>query len=78
MAQIKRTWSVEEKESILKDIEKTGVVEGCRKHGIFHEFTKPATPEQNGYIESFHSSVEKLVCARYEFDCLAEAQEVFA
>ncbi len=35
MAQIKRTWSVEEKESILKDIEKTGVVEGCRKHGIY-------------------------------------------
>lgn len=47
-------------------------------NGIFHEFTKPATPEQNGYIESFHSSVEKLVCAKYEFDCLAEAKEVFA
>jgi len=32
MAQIKRTWSVEEKESILKDIEKIGVVEGCCKY----------------------------------------------
>jgi len=31
----KRTWSIEEKISILKDIEKTGVVEGCRKHGIY-------------------------------------------
>jgi len=35
MAQIKRTWSVEEKESILKHIEETGGVEGCRKHGIY-------------------------------------------
>lgn len=35
MAHIKRTWSVEEKESMLKDIEKIGIVEGCRKHGIY-------------------------------------------
>jgi len=46
-------------------------------NGIFHEFTKPATPEQNGYIESFHSTVEKLVCAKFEFDCLADAKDVF-
>ena len=32
---LKRTWSIEEKISILEDIEKTGVVEGCRKHGIY-------------------------------------------
>ena len=31
----KRTWSIEEKVFILKEIEKTGVVEGCRKHGIY-------------------------------------------
>jgi putative transposase len=35
MKGIKRTWSIEEKISILKDIKKTGVVEGCRKHGIY-------------------------------------------
>ena len=35
MGTTKRTWSIEEKVSILKDIEKTGVVEGCRKHGIY-------------------------------------------
>jgi putative transposase len=46
-------------------------------NGIFHEFTKPATPEQNGYIESFHSTVERLVCGKFEFDSLAEAKEVF-
>lgn len=31
----KRTWSIEEKVSILKEIKETGVVEGCRKHGIY-------------------------------------------
>ncbi len=35
MGTTKRTWSIEEKVAILKDIEKTGVVEGCRKHGIY-------------------------------------------
>jgi len=35
MSTVKKTWSIEEKVSILKDIEKTGVVEGCRKHGIY-------------------------------------------
>ena len=29
MGTTKRTWDIEEKVSILKDIEKTGVVEGC-------------------------------------------------
>lgn len=31
----KRTWSIEEKVSILKEIKETRVVEGCRKHGIY-------------------------------------------
>ncbi len=35
MKKIKRTWSVEEKLAILKDIDSLGVVEGCRKHGIY-------------------------------------------
>lgn len=35
MSTIKRTWSIEEKISILKDIEKTGVVEECQKHGFY-------------------------------------------
>ena len=35
MGTTKRTWSIEEKISILKDIEKIGIVEGCRKHGIY-------------------------------------------
>lgn len=35
MGTTKRTWSIEEKLSILKDIERVGVVAGCRKHGIY-------------------------------------------
>ncbi len=38
------------------------VREHLKKNQIFQELIKPATPEQNGYIESFHSTVEKLVC----------------
>ncbi len=52
-----------------------------RKHlqenHIFQEFIKPATPAQNGYIESFHSTVEKLVCQKFEFESLAHARTVF-
>jgi putative transposase len=32
---MKRTWSLEEKVSILKEAETGGVVETCRKHGIY-------------------------------------------
>ncbi len=52
-----------------------------RKHlqenKIIQEFIKPATPEQNGYIESFHSTVEKLVCRKFEFESLTDAQKTF-
>ncbi len=48
-----------------------------RENQIFHEFIKPATPQQNTYIESFHSLVEKLVCAKFEFDSLFHARQTF-
>lgn len=32
---MKKTWTVEEKVAILKDIDNVGVTEGCRKHGIY-------------------------------------------
>lgn len=44
---------------------------------IGHEFILPATPQQNAYIESFHSSVEKLVCQKFDFESLKHAKEVF-
>lgn len=36
--------------------------------GIQQEFTKPATPEQNAHIESYHSLLERVVCRCYEFE----------
>ncbi len=35
MVNLKRTWSIKEKITILEDIKAIGIVEGCRKHGIY-------------------------------------------
>lgn len=53
------------------------VREHLEQNQIFQEFIKPDTPEQNGYIESLHSTVEKLVCRKFEFESLAHTQEIF-
>lgn len=45
--------------------------------GITQEFCKPATPEQNAHIESYHSILERVICQRYEFKNLLEAQNTF-
>jgi transposase InsO family protein len=45
---------------------------------ISQEFTKPATPEQNAHIESYHSIIARAVCRRFEFESLANATEVFS
>ena len=39
---------------------------------ITQEFCKPATPEQNAHIESYHSIQEKLICQAYEFSTLEQ------
>ena len=44
---------------------------------IEHEFTHVATPQENCYIESFHSIVESAVCSKYEFESLEEAKATF-
>lgn len=44
---------------------------------VVQEFTKPATPEQNAHIESYHSIVEKVICRRYVFESLLDAQDTF-
>lgn len=51
--------------------------EYLQEMSIDHEFTHVATPQENCYIESFHSIVENAVCARYEFESLKEAKETF-
>lgn len=51
--------------------------EYLQEMSIEHEFTHVATPQENCYIESFHSIVESAVCAKYEFESLQEAKETF-
>lgn len=36
--------------------------------GVEQEFTKPATPEQNAHIESYHSILERVICRQYLFE----------
>ena len=45
--------------------------------GVLQEFTIPATPEQNAHIESYHSIIESVICQKYEFEDLPEAQYTF-
>ena len=42
---------------------------------VTQEFCKPATPEQNAHIESYHSIQEKVICQRNEFESLEELQQ---
>ena len=49
----------------------------CKTSGITHEFTHVATPEENSYVESLFSCVEKEVVLTHEFDSLYHAREVF-
>jgi len=44
---------------------------------VVQEFIKPATPEQNAHIESYHSIVERVICQQYQFSDLKEAQDTF-
>jgi len=53
-----------------------GLHEFCMKNGITQEFTHVATPEENAYVESLFSLVEKEVIRRYEFDSLYHARDV--
>jgi transposase InsO family protein len=43
--------------------------------GAAQEFTKPATPQMNAHIESYHSIMESSVCQRFEFNDLVEFRE---
>lgn len=42
---------------------------------VTQEFCKPATPEQNAHIESYHSIQERVICQRYEFESIKELQQ---
>ena len=40
---------------------------------VIHEFTHVATPEDNAYIEAFHSIMERELVSRYEFESFHHA-----
>lgn len=42
---------------------------------VTQEFCHPATPEQNGHIESYHSIIERSISRRYEFIDIEEAKQ---
>lgn len=42
------------------------------------EFTHVATPEENSYIEAFHSIVQREVIDRFEFDSFYHAKHTLA
>jgi len=46
-----------------------------KDENVTQEFCKPATPQQNAHIESYHSIMECLVCQRYEFKNINEGQD---
>ncbi len=56
--------------------EATLVQDFLKGEGITQEFTKPATPQQNAHIESYHSILESAVCRRMEFEDLNHTKEV--
>lgn len=53
------------------------LADAIQKAGLQHEFIQPGTPEQNGHIESFHSTETRLVCQRNIFMSLKHAQSIF-
>ena len=53
------------------------LAETLKQLGIIHEFINPGTPQENGHIESFHSTVSRLVCNKNIFGNLEHARNIF-
>jgi putative transposase len=47
-----------------------------KEKGILQEFSHVATPQDNAFIEAFHSNLQREVIDRYEFDSIYHAQMV--
>ena len=52
------------------------VREYLKDKGVYQEFSHVATPEDNAYIEAFHSNLQREVIDRYEFDSIYHAQMI--
>lgn len=44
---------------------------------VAQEFTRPATPQQNGHVEAWHSIVDRSICRKVELHSLEHGQQVF-
>lgn len=73
------TYTVPEKIYVRNDNGSQMVAQTVQKYfkdkEVVQEFTKPATPEQNAHIESYHSIIERVICQKYEFETKTEAGE---
>lgn len=52
------------------------VREYLKEKGVYQEFSHVATPQDNAYIEALHSSLQREVIDRFEFDSIYHAQIV--
>ena len=51
------------------------MAKALEKLHINHEFTHPGVPEENAFIESWHSIFQTEVIDRYEFDSFEQAKQ---
>jgi len=47
-----------------------------KEKGVYQEFSRVATPEDNAYIEALHSNLQREVIDRFEFDSIYHAQMI--
>jgi transposase-like protein len=70
----KRIWSIEEKVAILKEVETGGVVETCRKHGIYattyYSWKKKYDQGGEAALENRYSQQEKKDLKKTEMENL--------
>jgi putative transposase len=66
------TYIIPEKITVRCDngsqFESSLIREYFKEKTVVQEFTKPATPEQNAHIESYHSILERVICRQYLFE----------
>ena len=48
-----------------------------KEKGVTQEFTHVATPEENSYIEAYHSIIQREVIERFKFESIHDAKAVF-
>lgn len=79
LARIFTRWKLPESITVRTDngsqFEAQLVRDYLKEMHVTQEFCHPATPEQNGHIESYHSIIERSISRRFEFHNLKESKE---